>query len=72
MNTHIESFHSILEYEYYSRYAFESFMETYDVINEYMIYYNERRRHGNIKYMAPNKFYDAFMSNGVKIKEFSA
>jgi putative transposase len=37
-----------------------------------MRYYNERRRHGSIKYMAPNKFYEAFMSNGVKIKEFSA
>jgi hypothetical protein len=32
----------------------------------------ERRRHGSIKYIAPYKFYEAFMSNGVKIKEFSA
>jgi putative transposase len=72
MNAHIESFHSILEDECYSRYEFESFMEAYGVINEYMRYYNERRRHGSIKYMAPNKFYEAFMSNGVKIKEFSA
>jgi putative transposase len=33
---------------------------------------NHRRRHGSIKYMAPNKFYEAFMSNSVKLKEFSA
>ncbi|MDK2992308.1 MAG: putative transposase [Clostridiales bacterium] len=72
MNAHIESFHSILEYECYSRYEFESFKEVYGVINEYMRYYNERRIHGSIKYMAPNKFYEAFMSNGVKIQEFSA
>jgi putative transposase len=47
-------------------------MEVYAVITEYMRYYNERRRHGGIKYMAPNKFYEAFMNNGVRIKEFSA
>ena len=72
MNAHIESFHSILEGECYIRYEFKSFMEVYAVITEYMRYYNERRRHGSIKYMAPNKFYEAFMSDGVRIKEFSA
>jgi putative transposase len=72
MNAHIESFHSILEDECYSRHEFKSFMEVYAVITEYMRYYNERRRHGSIKYMAPNKFYEAFMSNSARIKEFSA
>jgi putative transposase len=47
-------------------------MEAYGVITEYMRYYNERRRYRSIKYMAPNKFYEAFMSNSLKIKEFSA
>jgi len=27
---------------------------------------------GNIKYISPNRFYEAFMSNGMRIKEFSA
>lgn len=72
MNAHIESFHAILEDECYSRYEFSSFMEAYATITEYMRYYNERRRHGSIKYMAPNKFYEAFMSNTVNIKAFSA
>jgi putative transposase len=72
MNAHIESFYPILEDECYSRYEFESFMEAYAVITEYIRYYNERRRHRSIKYMAPNKFYEAFMSNSVKLKELSA
>ena len=46
-------------------------MEVYAVITEYMRYYNERRRHERIKYMAPNKFYEVLMSNSVRIKEFS-
>jgi putative transposase len=37
-----------------------------------MRYYNERRRHDSIKYMVPNKFYEAFMSNTVNIEAFSA
>jgi putative transposase len=46
MNAHIESFHSILEGECYSQNEFESFMEAYSIITDYMKYYNERRRHG--------------------------
>ena len=72
MNAHIESFHAILEDECYSRYEFSSFMEVYATITEYMRYYNKRRRHGSIKYMALNKFYEVFMSNTVNIEAFSA
>ena len=72
MDAHIESFHSILEEECYSRYEFNSFAEAYEAISEYMEYYNKRRRHGSIKYMSPDRFYEAFISNGMRIKEFSA
>ena len=72
MNAHIESFHSILESECYSQNEFESFMDAYAIITDYMKYYNERRRHGSIKFMAPNKFYEAFRDNSVKIEAFSA
>ncbi len=72
MNAHIESFHSILESECYSQNEFESFMEAYSIILDYMKYYNERRRHGSINFMAPNKLYDAFISDIVKIEPFSA
>jgi putative transposase len=59
MNAYIESFHSILEDECYSRNEFTSFADAYKVISEYMAYYNNRRRHGSIGYMAPAKFYEA-------------
>jgi hypothetical protein len=39
---------------------------------EQKVLLNHRRRHGSIKYMAPNKIYEAFVNNSVKIKEFSA
>jgi putative transposase len=65
MNTYIDL---VLEDECYRRYEFESFMGAYGIITEYMRYYNERRRHGSIKYVATNKIYEAFVSNGVKLK----
>jgi putative transposase len=68
----IKIFHSILEDECYSRNEFNSFMEAYSIITDYMEYYNQRRRHGSINFMAPNRFYEAFMSNTVKIESFSA
>ena len=67
----IESFSSILEDECYSRYEFESFMEAYGVINEYMRCSNERRRYGIIKYIATNIFYEALMRNSVRTEKFS-
>jgi putative transposase len=46
--------------------------EVYETITEYMNYYNNRRRHGSIKYMVPNKFYEAIMRKNVKAKAFAA
>jgi putative transposase len=66
LNAYIESFHSILEDECYSRYIFKSFAHAYEIITDYMDYYNNRRRHGSIKYMAPNKFYEQWLSNDIK------
>ncbi len=68
MNVHIESFHSILEEECYSRNEFQSFMEVYFIVSEYMKYYNYRRRHGSIKYMAPIRFYEAIQSKITSVK----
>lgn len=65
MNAYIESFHSILEDECYSRNEFTSFTDAYRVISEYMDYYNNRRRHGSIGYMAPAKYYEAVMGNQI-------
>lgn len=55
MNAHIESFHSILDDECYLRHQFESFMQAYKVVTDYMEYYNKRRRHGSLRYMAPEE-----------------
>ena len=66
LNAYIESFHSILEDECYSRYLFKDFAHAYEVITDYMDYYNNRRRHGSIKNMAPNKFYELWLSNNIK------
>jgi putative transposase len=46
MNAYIESFHSILEDDCYSRNEFETFAEAYETIGCYLHYYNHKRRHG--------------------------
>ena len=45
MNAYIESFHSILEDECYSRYEFGTFADAYKAISWYLHYYNHKRRH---------------------------
>ena len=67
MNAYIESFHAILEDECYSRHEFEDFAEVYQVIHEYLDYYNNRRRHGSIKNMAPLKYYQAYLNRQAKL-----
>jgi len=66
LNAYIESFHSILEDECYDRYEFENFAHAYKEITEYMDYYNNRRRHGSIKNMAPNQFYELYIKSDPK------
>ena len=66
MNAHIESFHAILEEECYSQNEFESFIDVYATVSQYMEYYNERRRHGSLGYKAPSQFYEAFLRNNAK------
>lgn len=48
-NAHIESFHAILERERLTRYEFRSYQEAYQVIAEFIQFYNKRRIHGSIK-----------------------
>lgn len=66
LNAHIEAFHSILEDDCYSRHQFNSYAEAYEQISLYMEYYNQRRRHGSLKNMAPEKYYQAIISNSIK------
>lgn len=66
LNAHIEAFHSILEDDCYSRHQFRSYAEAYKRVSLYMEYYNQRRRHGSLKNMAPQRYYEAIMSNSIK------
>ena len=66
LNAHIEAFHSILEDDCYSKNQFTSYAEAYEQISLYMEYYNQRRRHGSLKNMAPEKYYQAIMSKTIK------
>lgn len=72
MNAHIESFHAILEDECYSRHEFSNFAQVYTVIADYMGYYNNRRRHGSLCYMAPESFHKAFESKTTIKRSFVA
>mgnify|MGYP003863389985 CR=1 FL=1 len=72
MNAHVEAFHSILEDECYGRHEFASFKHAYEVVADYMEYYNRRRRHGALRYMSPQAFHDAFMRKAVIAEAFAA
>lgn len=56
-NAHIEAFHSILEEECLSRHQFNSFAEAYQVVSEFMVFYNNRL-HSGIHYFTPAEYYE--------------
>lgn len=47
-NAYIESFHSILERECYTRNCFESYAEAFAEVDRFIRYYNNRRIHGSL------------------------
>ncbi|MGI6036475.1 MAG: integrase core domain-containing protein, partial [Limnochordia bacterium] len=51
---------------------FESFLDVYTLVSEYMRYYNERRRHGSLNYKAPSQFHQAFWNSNAKGKAIVA
>lgn len=63
MNAHIEAFHSILEEECYSCNEFLNFREAYEIISQYIEYYNNRRIHGSLGYLTPAAYYESNISN---------
>lgn len=56
-NAHIESFHSILEFEFVNKYYFNSFFEVYDKLEVFMKNYNDKRINSSLGYITPNEFY---------------
>jgi len=55
-NAHIESFHALLESDCLSRYEFSSYQEAYQIVIEYIQFYNERRIHGSLYDFSPCEF----------------
>lgn len=72
MNAHIESFHSLLEKDCYQRYEFNSYLQVYEVVSEYMDYYNNRYRHGSIGDIPPAKYYDKIQNDDLQLVSFVA
>ena len=66
-NAHIESFHRILEEECLSVQEFGSYSEAYRAVAEFTEFYNKRRLHSSIHYMAPEEFHEAHERNLVKV-----
>lgn len=58
MNVHIEAFHSILEEECYVVSEFTNFREAYEIVSQYIEYYNHRRIHGSLGYLTPAEYYE--------------
>lgn len=56
-NAHVESFHRILEDECLKVNEFQTYAEAYELVNEFMIRYNNRRMHSSLNFMSPNEFY---------------
>ncbi|SEO43257.1 Integrase core domain-containing protein [Paenibacillus sophorae] len=56
MNAYIESFHSLLERDLFSKKEFRTFEEAYEALDQYMDFYNNRKMHGSLKLMPPAQF----------------
>jgi putative transposase len=56
MNAYIESFHSLVERNLFSKYEYESLGQAFASVDQYIDFYNHRRMHGSLKNMAPEKF----------------
>ncbi|WP_242862487.1 IS3 family transposase [Clostridium tyrobutyricum] len=56
-NAHVESFHRILEDECFKVNEFQSYSEAYEIVNNFIDFYNKRRLHSSLKYMSPYEFH---------------
>lgn len=65
-NAHIESFHSQLESDRLFAAEFENYQAAYEVVTEYITFYNQRRIHGSLYDLAPEQFIRAIANNEVK------
>ena len=58
---HIEAMNSIIERELIRRFEFDSLEDAKNIIDRYMMFYNEERIHSAIGYMTPREMYEKWM-----------
>ncbi len=61
-NAYFEALHSIIEREVIRRYWFDSLEYAKWKIEDYYRFYNNRRRHGSIGMLSPQKYWELFFS----------
>lgn len=64
-NAHIEAFHAILEKDCLTRHEFESYQEAYQIVSDYILFYNQRRIHGSLYDLSPSQFIQAIQQQNV-------
>ncbi|WP_072060700.1 IS3 family transposase [Clostridium novyi] len=48
---------------------FQSYTEAYEIINNFINFYNNRRLHSSLRYMTPNEFYHLYFGNQCNYKK---
>ena len=56
-NGHVEAYHGILKNELFQRYEYFSFAQAKQLIDEFVQYYNNKRRHGSLKRQTPERIW---------------
>jgi transposase InsO family protein len=56
-NAHVEAYHGILKRELFNRFEYFTFVEADELIDQFVYYYNHKRRHGGIKRMTPEQMW---------------
>ena len=64
-NGHMESFHSIIQNELFSKYEFDSFEELQAVLKRYYKFYNKERIHSSLGYKSPDDYLKEYLNNNV-------
>ena len=65
-NAHIESFHSVLQKDRLDRNEFATYQEAYQVVTDYIDFYNHRRIHGSLQDLSPVEFRKRVASNSIQ------
>ena len=65
-NAHIESFHALLERERLTKYEIMSYQEAYEIVSDFIDFYNKRRIHCSLHNLSPVEFRNRLAAGQVK------